>query len=52
MLGKTKTQLNPLEKLYKKKLSPDEQEELKHNLFGYLKLLLEMDREQKERKDD
>lgn len=45
-------QPNTFEKLYKKKLSSNEQEEMKHNLFGYLELLLEIDREQKERKDD
>ena len=45
-------QPNPFEKLYKKKLSSDEQEEIKHNLYGYLELLIEIDREQKERKDD
>ena len=52
MESQTKEQLNPLEKLYKKKLSSDEQEEIKHNFFGYLNLLIEIDREQKERKDD
>jgi hypothetical protein len=46
------TQLNPFEKLYKKKLSSDEQEEAESNLYGFLSLLIEMDREQKERKDD
>jgi hypothetical protein len=52
MPEKQATQPNAFEKLYKKKLSSDEQEEMKHNLFGYLELLLEIDREQKERKND
>lgn len=46
------TQLTPLEKLYKRKLISDEQEEMRHNLYGFLGSLLEIDREQKERKDD
>jgi hypothetical protein len=46
------TQLNAFEELYRKKLTPDELEEMRHNLFGYLELLLEIDRERKERKDD
>lgn len=52
MFTEQKTQLNHFEKLYRKKLSSDEQEEIGHNLYGYLDLLLEIDREQKERKDD
>lgn len=45
-------QLNPFEKLYKRKLSDDELAEIRHNLFGYMDLLLEMDREQKQDKQE
>lgn len=56
MPEKRRTQLNPFEKLYQKKLSDDELAEMKHNFFGFMDLLMEIDREQKqtatEGKDD
>lgn len=45
-------QLNPFEKLYKRKLSDDELAEIRHNFFGFMDLLMEIDKEQKETKKD
>lgn len=48
----TEIQLNPFEKLYKKELSSDELEEMKHSFFGFMNLLIKIDKEQKEGKND
>jgi hypothetical protein len=45
------TKPNPFEKLYKRKLSDDEIAEMKHNFFGFMDLLMEIDKEQKETKE-
>lgn len=44
-------QLNPFEKLYKRELTPDELAEIKHNFFGFMDLLIEIDKEQKQTKE-
>jgi hypothetical protein len=36
---------NPYEQIYGKQLSPDKLAEMKFNLLGYLKTLIEMDRQ-------
>jgi len=48
MTAKQKTQLNPFEKLYNRELNPDELAEMKHNFFGVMDLLLEIDKERKQ----
>ncbi len=39
---------NPYERLYGKPLSPDKVAEMKFNLLGYIKTLIEMDRQYQE----
>lgn len=48
MPAKPKTQLNPFEKLYNRELTPDELAEARHNFFGLMDLLLEIDKEWKQ----
>jgi hypothetical protein len=43
-------QLNPFDKLYKRKLSNDELAEIRHNFFGVMDVLVEIYKEQKELK--
>lgn len=50
MKNQTK-QLNPFEKLYKRELASDELAEIKHNFFGFMDLLIEIDKEQKQTKE-
>ena len=45
-----KPKFNPFEKLYKRKLSDDENAEIRHNFFGLMDLLIEIDKEQKAEK--
>ncbi len=49
MLLEKMEQLNPYEKLYNRNLSENEMAEIKHNLLGYLKLLIEVDKQQKKK---
>lgn len=51
MKNQTK-QSNPFEKLYKRELTVDELAEIKHNFFGFMDLLMEIDKEQKQTKEE
>ena len=42
-------QFNPFEKLYNRELAESEINEIRHNLLGFVELLLEIDKEQKKR---
>lgn len=44
-------QLNPFEKLYNRELTPDELAEIKHNFFGFMDLLVQIDKEHKQTKE-
>lgn len=48
-MDKEVTQFNSLEKLYKRSLSVYEMSEAKQNLFGFLELLIEIDKEQRKK---
>lgn len=51
MLDEKTKQSSTFEKLYKRKLSEDETAEIRHNFFGLMDLLIEIDKEQKAEKE-
>jgi hypothetical protein len=48
MRKKESKKFNAFEKLYKQELTEYEKANIKNNLFGFLELLIEIDKEQKE----